>query len=278
MVLVCGCLLVRVFTIQHDCGHGSFFKRQKTNNRVGRTLGILTLTPYAYWRYMHSAHHAGSGCLDKRGVGDIDTYTVDEYYELSPMKRFLYRAYRHPIVMFGVGPAYMFLLRHRYPAGMKEAGPRLISSVYLSNFFLAVFLIGIVFLFGWKALLLIHLPVVLVAGSIGIWLFYVQHQFDYTEWDWKEDWQHDHSAFHGSSFYDLPKPLMWLTGNIGIHHVHHLSTRIPFYQLNKVLEAYPELKESGRLTLWDSLKCTKLTLWDTNQRRLISFKEASLLV
>lgn len=274
LVLISGCLLVRVFIVQHDCGHGSFLKNAKTNNRIGRALGVLTLTPYAYWRYMHSAHHAGFGCLDKRGLGDIDTYTVDEYYQLSLWNRFLYRSYRHPLVMFGLGPAYMFLLKHRYPAGMKTLDARLVKSVHYTNIFIALLVLAIVFTAGWKALLLVHLPAVIVAGSIGIWLFYVQHQFEHTDWDWRDEWQHAHSALHGSSFYDLPAPLMWLTGNIGIHHVHHLSTRIPFYRLKKVLKAYPELKESGRLTLMQSLRCTRLTLWDANTRRLISFKEA----
>jgi len=274
LVLVSGCLLLRVFIIQHDCGHGSFFVKGKTNNRVGRALGVLTLTPYAYWRYMHSAHHAGSGCLDKRGLGDIDTFTVEEYYQLSSFQRLLYRAYRHPIVMFGIGPAYMFIFKHRYPAGMKKLESRLVSSVHYTNLFIAVLVLAMVLFAGWQALLFVHLPIILIAGTIGVWLFYVQHQFDHTEWDWKDDWEHDHAALHGSSYYDLPAPLMWLTGYIGIHHVHHLSTRIPFYQLKKALAANPELKKSGRLTLLQSLQCTRLTLWDSESRRLISFREA----
>jgi len=274
-ILLCGGFLVRLFVIQHDCGHKSYFTTLKLNNFVGRALGVVTFTPFAYWSRMHAGHHAGSGCLEKRGVGDIDTLTVEEYQNLSKWKRFGYRAYRNPIIMFVIGPAYIFILRHRYPAGMNKMNSGLVKSVLYTNLFILIQVALIAWLAGPAALFTIHLPIVMVAGSIGIWLFYVQHQFDDTTWDEKENWEHAHAALHGSSFYDLPPFLMWLTGNIGVHHVHHLSTRIPFYKLPAVLKKYPELKSHGRLTLWESFKCVNLALWDTGNRKLVSFREIS---
>lgn len=265
-------MMVRLFVIQHDCGHGSMFTTSKWNDRVGRALGVITLTPYDYWRRSHAIHHAGSGNLDRRGVGDIDTLTVKEYLALSRIGRLKYRLYRHPLVMFGLGPAFIFMLEHRLPVSALRDGVMSWTSVMLTNLAIVLMWIALGMLVGFKAFLIIHLPVMLIGASIGVWMFYVQHQFNPTEWDHAPDWEREHSALHGSSFYDLPQPLMWFTGNIGIHHVHHLSSRIPFYRLPQVLRDFPELTQIGRLTLWESIRCVPLALWDEERRRLVSFR------
>ncbi|MDI7863592.1 fatty acid desaturase [Rhizobiaceae bacterium n13] len=267
-------LMVRLFIIQHDCGHGSMFTSRLANDWVGRAIGVLTLTPYDYWRHSHALHHASSGNLDKRGFGDIDTLTVDEYMALSRSGRLRYRLYRHPLVMFGIGPAYLFIFRHRLPVGAMDKGPVPWVSTLATNAGIAAIYGLLIYAIGLKAFLLVQVPIVVIGASIGVWLFYVQHQFEHAHWERTEEWQRDNAALHGSSFYDLPKPLMWLTGNIGIHHVHHLSSRIPFHRLPQILKDYPELKEIGRLTFWQSLKCVPLTLWDEQSKRLISFREA----
>lgn len=265
-------IMVRLFIIQHDCGHASMFTTAKWNDRVGRALGVITLTPYDYWRRSHAIHHAGSGNLDRRGVGDIDTLTVKEYLALSRIGRLKYRLYRHPLVMFGLGPAFIFMLEHRLPISALKDGVMSWSSVMLTNLAIAASWLALCFLVGFKAFLVIHLPIMLIGASIGVWMFYVQHQFNPTEWDHAPDWERESAALHGSSFYDLPRPLMWVTGNIGIHHVHHLSSRIPFYRLPQVLRDFPELAQIGRLTLWESFRCVPLALWDEDRRRLVSFR------
>ncbi len=265
--------LVRLFMLQHDCGHGSMFSSRRVNDWVGRFLGILTLTPYDYWRFSHAQHHASSGNLDRRGMGDIDTLTVEEYRDLSAIDRLKYRLYRHPLVMLGIGPAYMFLLRHRFPSGALKMGGIPLRSVIVTNICVALLWTGIIYTLGIGVFTFVYLPIVIFSSSLGVWLFFIQHQFDETHWSRSEDWSREDAALHGSSYYDLPRPLMWLTGNIGIHHVHHLSSRIPFHKLPQVLSDHPELKEIGRLTLWDSLRCIRLTLWDENSRELISFSE-----
>ena len=273
-VLAAG-LMVRLFIIQHDCGHGSMFTSVKVNSWVGRILGILTMTPYEYWRRMHATHHAGSGNLQRRGIGDIDTLTVDEYLQSSTLERLRYRLYRNPFIMFVIGPAYLFLLRHRLPVGAMTQGSKPWISTFATNTGIVALSALMMYFVGWKLFLAIQIPIVIIGGAIGIWMFYVQHQFDGTHWEEKENWKHEEGALHGSSFYDLPKPLMWLTGNIGIHHVHHLSSRIPFHTLPAVLEAYPELKSIGRVTPRESLKCISLALWDVRTRKLVSFSDVS---
>lgn len=268
-------MLVRLFAIQHDCGHGAFFTTKKANDWMGRFLGILTFTPYDDWKREHALHHANSGNLDRRGFGDIDTLTVAEYRDLTKFGQLKYWLYRHPIVLFVIGPAYQFLLRHRWHIGQtKNMTP--FWSAQSTNLGILVFSLVMVWVVGWKAFLAIQLPLTMLAASLGVWLFYVQHQFDETQWDNKDVWKREHAALHGSSFYDLPQPLMWLTGNIGIHHVHHISSQIPFHVLPKVVKDYPELKEIGRLTLWESIRCIPLALWDEQSRRLVSFREARL--
>jgi omega-6 fatty acid desaturase (delta-12 desaturase) len=267
-------LLVRLFLIQHDCGHGAFFRGRAANDWVGRVIGVLTVTPYDYWRRSHSLHHASSGNLDNRGVGDIDTLTLEEFRALSPWGRLSYRAYRHPVVMFGIGPAYQFLLRHRLPFGLMRNGWRPWISAMATNAGIAVLAGLLIWQIGLGMFLLIQLPITILAASMGVWLFYVQHQFEGAVWDRQEDWGFHHAALHGSSHYDLPAVLRWFSANIGVHHVHHLSSRIPFYRLPEVLRDRPELREVGRLTLWQSFKAVRLVLWDEQARRLISFREA----
>ncbi|WP_159712793.1 fatty acid desaturase [Geminicoccus flavidas] len=265
-------LVVRLFMIQHDCGHGSFFRRRSGNDWTGRLLGILTLTPYDYWRHSHAVHHANAGNLDGRGIGDIDTLTVGEYLTRSRWGRLRYRLYRHPLVMFGVGPVYLFLFQYRLPIGFMRKGRPWLSTM-LTN--LAIFAMagGLIWLVGIGSFLMVHIPVVLLAAAGGVWLFYVQHQFEETHWSEGQSWSMPEAALHGSSHYDLPAVLRWFTANIGIHHVHHLVSRIPYYRLPEVLRDHPELRDVGRLTLRESLSCVRLVLWDETRRRLVSFKD-----
>lgn len=269
--------LVRLFMIQHDCGHGSFFAHRHTDDWIGRAIGVLTLTPYDYWRRAHAAHHASAGNLDERGVGDITTLTVAEYKALSWWGRFGYRLYRHPGVMFGIGPVWLFLFQQRLPFGMMRSGALPWVSTMATNLAIATVAVGLIWLVGLVPFLLVHLPIVIIAGAAGVWLFYVQHQFEETHWAESEDWEFQHAALHGSSHYDLPGFLRWLTGNIGIHHVHHLASKVPHYRLPEVLRDYPELRDLGRITIMDSLRCVKLVLWDENRRKLVSFREARAL-
>jgi len=266
--------LVRLFMIQHDCGHGSFFSDRRANDWIGRIIGVLTLTPYDSWRREHAIHHASSGNLDRRGIGDIDTLTVGEYLARSRLGRLRYRLYRHPVVMFGVGPAYLFLLRHRIPSGSLAAGWQSWLSTMATNGAIVLMAAALAWAVGITTFLVVHLPIVLIAGSLGVWLFYVQHQFEHTSWDDGGTWSRHAAALHGSSHYDLPAVLRWFTANIGVHHVHHLNSRIPFYRLPRVLREYPELRPVGRLTLAQSFQCVRLVLWDGAQRRLVSFREA----
>jgi omega-6 fatty acid desaturase (delta-12 desaturase) len=269
--------LLRLFMIQHDCGHGSFFAHRHSDDWTGRAIGVLTLTPYDYWRRAHAAHHASAGNLDERGVGDITTLTVAEYRALSRRGRLGYWLYRHPMVMFGVGPIYLFLFKHRLPFGMMRSGVTPWVSTMATNLAVAILAAGLIWLIGVVPFLLVHLPTVCLAAAAGVWLFYVQHQFEETHWSKPPDWQFQEAALHGSSHYDLPGVLRWLTGNIGIHHVHHLSSRVPYYRLPEVLRDFPELKDVGRITIMESLRCVKLVLWDESRRRLISFREARAL-
>lgn len=265
--------LVRLFMIQHDCGHGAFFRHRLANDWVGRAIGVLTLTPYDSWRRSHAGHHATSGNLERRGIGDVDTLTVREYLALSRWGRLKYRLYRHPIVMFGLGPAYIFVLRQRLPLGQMRSGWEPWLSTMGTNFAIAGLVAAMIALIGIGPFLLLHLPVMLLGASIGVWLFYVQHQFEGTTWAHDEGWNLQEAALHGSSHYDLPGILRWFTANIGVHHVHHLCSRIPFYRLPHALRENPELVSIGRLTLWQSFKCVRLVLWDESRHRLISFRD-----
>ncbi len=265
--------LVRLFMIQHDCGHGAFFRHRLANDWTGRVLGVLTLTPYDYWRRNHAIHHATSGSLERRGIGDIDTLTVREYLALSRWGRLQYRLYRHPAVMFGVGPAYLFILRHRLPIGLMRGGWTPWLSTMATNAAAGTIVAVLIWLIGVGPFLLVHLPIMLLAATMGVWLFYVQHQFEHTLWADNENWDLHEVALHGSSHYVLPGVLRWFTANIGIHHVHHLCSRIPYYRLPRVLRDHPELGQIGRLTLWESIKCVRLVLWDEHAQKLVSFRE-----
>ena len=272
-----GLLLLRVFIIQHDCGHGAFLSKRAGNDWIGRALGVLTFTPYDCWRRSHTLHHANTGNLDARGFGDVDTLTVEEYRTGTPLQRLLYRAYRHPVVLFGIGPAYLFILRHRLPIGLMREGSQYWVSSMVTNLATAAILAVLVYAFGWATTAMVVIPALLIAASTGVYLFYIQHQFETAHWDRKPDWTFHDAALHGSTHLDLPQPLRWFTANIGVHHVHHLYSRIPFYRLQDVLKAHPELRDVNRYTLGQTLRPLVLTLWDERSRRLISFREAARL-
>ncbi len=268
--------LVRLFMIQHDCGHGTFFRHRLANDWVGRAIGVLTLTPYDFWRRTHAIHHASSGHLERRGIGDITTLTVSEYLARSRWGRLGYRIYRHPLVMFGLGPAYLFVLQHRLPVSLMRGDRVPWLSTMATNLAIAAAAGALIWSIGIWAFLLVHLPIVLLAASAGVWLFYVQHQFEATFWAHDGEWTLHEAALRGSSHYDLPGILRWFTANIGVHHVHHLCSRIPYYRLRGVLREHPELVAVGRLTLIESLRCVRLVLWDEGRQQLISFREIAL--
>ena len=265
--------LLRLFIIQHDCGHGSFYNNRTLSDWLGRTLGVLTLTPYDVWRRTHSIHHSSAGNLTRRGIGDVHTLTVAEYKALSPWNRFMYRLYRNPIVLFGLGPGYLFLLQNRIPLGLMSQ-MRYWTSAMGTNAAILAGLSLVLYFGGLMPILLIFLPSTLLAATAGVWLFYVQHQFETTLWDKEPDWQLHDAALHGSSHYVLPSVLQWLSGNIGIHHVHHLYSRIPFYRLTEVIRDHDLLAEHNRMTIRESLSNARLHLWDENSRRLLSFAQA----
>lgn len=273
LALANGAFLVRLFIIQHDCGHGCFLPNRRAQDWTGRILGVLTLTPYAVWRRTHAIHHAHHGDLDQRGIGDVTTLTVEEYRARSPWGRFLYRLYRHPLVLFVLGPSYLFLLQNRVPLGLMDQSRYWVSAMG-TNAMIALALGAILWFGGIWPLVLIFLPTSVMAATIGVWLFYVQHQFENTHWARGQAWQLHDAALEGSSHYVLPQPLRWLSGNIGIHHVHHLYSRIPFYRLPEVIRDHRELAEAQRLTIRDSLRTVGLHLWDEAQGRLTSIREA----
>lgn len=270
-------VLVRLFIIQHDCGHGAMFATRKLNTWAGRLIGVLTMTPYEYWRHSHAVHHAHSGNLDKRGIGDVPTLTIQEYNQKSAFGRFCYRVVRHPLALFGVGPSLIFIIQQRLPIMYMNKGWKYWASTMCTNIGIVMLALGVGAFVGLGTYIAIMLPIVAGAATIGVWLFYVQHQFEETDWERTGDWSHEQFALTGSSYYALPKPLMWLTGNIGIHHVHHMSSGIPFYRLHEVLTAYPELEEASRLTLLESFKCARFKLWDEANKRLVTFKEARMM-
>ncbi len=266
--------LVRLFMIQHDCGHGSLFRNRRLCDWLGRAIGVLTLTPYDVWRQNHSVHHATSGNLDRRGVGDLPTLTVKEYHAKGWVGRGLYRLVRNPIFLFGVVPFYTFFLQNRLPVGLMRSGWRYWVSALATNVAIAAILATIVWLGGWDVLLFVFLPTMLLAATTGMWFFYVQHQFEETSWQREEDWSVQDAAIEGSSHYALPGILRWITGNIGVHHVHHLASRIPFYRLDEVIRDHDVLAQSKRITLWESFRCARLHLWDETRGKLVTFAEA----
>jgi omega-6 fatty acid desaturase (delta-12 desaturase) len=264
---------IRMFIFQHDCGHGSFFQSMRLNHAVGRVLGVLTLMPYWYWRRTHAIHHATSGDLDHRSFGDVEVWTVDEYLGKSRWGRLGYRLYRNPFILIGLGPAYQFLLKHRFPYDIPRAWKREWLSVMGTNLALAAIVVVAWQTIGLAALLKVQLPITLVSGSLGIWLFYIQHQFEDTYWRENPEWEFHRAGIEGSSYYDLPRVLHWFTGNIGYHHIHHLASRIPNYRLAECFREVPELAHVTRLTILGSLRCARLHLWDEQGRRLVSFRQ-----
>ena len=265
-------LLLRLFTIQHDCGHGSFLPSRRANDLLGHALGVLTLTPYRAWLRDHAAHHAGAGNLDRRGLGDVTTITVAEYRALSRRGRLAYRLYRHPLVLFGIGPTWFFLLKQRVPFGHQRRCWKNWASVLGTDAALAAGALLVLMTLGPWPLLLGWLPVTLMTATIGVWLFYVQHQFEGTYWERKPEWDAVRAALEGSSFYDLPRPLHWLTGNIAFHHIHHLSSRIPNYHLRACHAANASLREVPTMSLRTSLRCACLALWDEETLLLVPFR------
>jgi omega-6 fatty acid desaturase (delta-12 desaturase) len=269
LAILAGGFLVRTFIISHDCGHGSFFPSRKANEIVGFITGVITFTPFHQWRWEHSVHHSTSGDLDRRGVGDIWTLTVQEYLEASRWQRFAYRLARNPFILFGLAPLYVFLVKHRIPS--PKAGQRERLSVWWTNLAIVCIAAGMSWIFGLKAYLLLQVLMVMVAGSAGIWLFYVQHQFEGAYWQRSEEWDYSTAALKGSSFYKLPKVLQWFSGNIGFHHIHHLSPRIPNYHLEKCHKAEPLFQTVKPVTLFSSLKSFTFRLWDEKQQRLVGY-------
>ena len=267
--------LVRLFMIQHDCGHRSFFRSRFANDLLGHVIGIFTLTPFIYWRKAHAIHHSTSGNLDHRGIGDLHLLTVREYEALSPLRRILYRLYRNPLVLFGIGPIYLFVVKFRLPMDMLRMRKGTLPSVLVTNIGIAAIVVTLGIFLGFGDFFLVQAPVTLLASAIGTWLFYVQHQFSDTYWARDDSWDFHTAAVAGSTYYVLPHWLRWLTANIGIHHIHHLSSMIPNYRLNECLKDFPELGQVNRLTLWESLKCARLTLWDEATQKLISFRTLS---
>ncbi len=267
--ILAGGLLVRVFIIFHDCGHGSYFRSRTANDIVGFITGVLTFTPYYHWRWEHAIHHNTSGDLDQRGTGDIWTMTVQEYIESSRWKKFGYRLSRNPFILFIVAPLFLFVIRQRFPSA--KASQRERHSVYAMNAAILAVAVALSLLVGWKAYLLIQLMIIMVAGGAGVWMFYVQHQFEGVYWERGEDWSYVQAALQGSSFYKLPRVLQWFTGNIGYHHIHHLSPRIPNYNLEKCHHADPLFQQVKPITLFSSLKSITFRLWDEKNRRLVGY-------
>lgn len=261
--------VMRTFIIQHDCGHGSFFKSSKANEVVGTICGFFTMVAYHQWQHEHAIHHATSGDLDRRGVGDITTLTVKEYLALSPWGRFQYRLYRNPLVLLLIGPFYTFVIIPRF--ARKDSRPRARKNIHLTNLALLAIYGGVCLAIGVKAFLMIWLPVTMMSGAIGIWLFYVQHQYEDTYWRSSEEWDYVTSAVMGSSFFKLPRVLQWFSGNIGFHHIHHLSPKIPNYKLEQCHRETPMFQEAKVLGMRESLKSASLRLWDEDQKKLVGF-------
>jgi len=268
-VLAAG-FLMRIFIILHDCGHGSFFKSNKANNILGSIAGIFALTPFYQWRHNHAQHHATSGDLDRRATFDVPlTYTVKEYMALPGWKKALYRAYRHPIGMFVFTPSLLFIVMQRFSA--PGSGRRERWSVAFTNLAILALVMVLGYFGGFGKILSVQLPITIIGGTIGVWLFYVQHQFENTYWEHKAEWDFAEAALQGASYFKMPRVLQWFSGNIGLHHVHHLSSRIPNYALQACHDENPELQKVSTITLLSSLKCISLRLWDEETQRLVSF-------
>ena len=276
LAVIAGLLLVRAFIIFHDCTHGSFFASRLANTITGYVTGILAFTPFDEWRHSHGIHHATAGDLDRRGVGDVWTMTVAEYRAAPRRQQIAYRFIRHPLVTFGLGPAWMFLVMARFPAS-KIANARDRRSVYITDLAILAIIVIASLTIGFRTYVLVQLPVILIAGAVGIWLFYVQHQFESVYWARHEALDRERAALEGSSYYKLPPVLQWFSGNIGFHHIHHLRARIPNYNLQQCYEEIPALQEVPPLTIRESLRCAWLDLYDEQQHKLIRFRDLRTL-
>jgi omega-6 fatty acid desaturase (delta-12 desaturase) len=264
-------LLTRTFTIQHDCGHASYFSSLKVNNFTGSLLGIMTLTPYHYWRRNHRYHHTFSGNLDRRGIGDLDTYTIDEYKSLPAYRKLWYRIYRNPVFMLIVGSMVVFGIKHRLPLDNPFNSIKSWTNIMITNLGIGVVIASIVYFLGWETLLLVYLPVCVLASIIGIALFFIHHQYEDTYWALEDKWSHFDAALRGSSYFEFAKFPSWIISNINLHHIHHLNGRIPFYRLRECLEAIPGLMEVPKRTFKDIPNCFRLALWDEKRNMLVAF-------
>jgi omega-6 fatty acid desaturase (delta-12 desaturase) len=266
--------LVRIFIIQHDCGHHSFFRNQQANDVLGFLCGVLTVTPYHFWRRMHARHHVSSGNLDHRGQGDVGILTLKEYRERSRWGRLAYRIYRHPLFMFFIGASFMFVVQQRFTHGIPRSWRRERISVYATNIAILGLLCVASSTIGLSTFLFIELPVLVLSAAAGSWLFFVQHQYEEAYWQPQPSWDFTRSALEGSSYYHLPHILRWFSGNIGYHHIHHLNSRIPNYNLPACYAAEPAFRQSTTFGVLESLKCVSFKLWDENRQRMITFAEA----
>lgn len=271
IVIIASGFLVRTFIIFHDCCHQSFFKKRWANDLLGTITGILTFVPYQQWKNSHAIHHATSSNLDKRGVGDMWILTVEEYVNSPLWRRMAYRIYRNPFMMFGLGPFYTFLIAFRF--NTKGARKKERINTWITNVSIVVLHSFLCWAVGWQSFLLVHVPIFWLSGALGIWLFYVQHQFEDTYFENEEEWNYVKAAVEGSSFYRLPKVLQWITGNIGFHHVHHLNPRVPNYNLEKAHNAVPPLRRVTTVTIASSVKGLRYRLWDVENKQFVSFKE-----
>ena len=262
--------LVRTYIVFHDCTHGSFLPSKRANTWLGTALGLLLFATFAAWRHNHAVHHATAGDLDRRGVGDVATKSVAEYEAMTPRARLGYRLYRNPLVMFGLGPILGMIVQARLVP--RNTRPRIRRAIIATNAALAAIIAALCLLIGWQAYLLVQLPLVLLAGGTGIWLFYVQHQFEDVYWETGEQWSYADAALRGSSYLKLPKVLQFFTGNIGLHHVHHLSARIPNYNLQRAHDANPIFHDVPTLTLADGIRAVRLKLYDEEQQRMVTFR------
>lgn len=266
--------VIRIFIIFHDCCHQSFFKSRKVNDILGTISGVITLFPYEKWKRSHSIHHATSSNLNKRGTGDIWILTVDEYLAAPFWLRFQYRLYRNPIIMFGLGPLYLFLVSNRF--NRKGAHKKERINTYVTNVSILLLYTLLCMIIGWQAFLMIQLPILFVSGMLGIWLFYVQHQFEDSYFEDEEKWDYVKAAIDGSSYYKLPRVLQWVTGNIGFHHVHHLSPKVPNYYLEQVHDSTLPLQKATTITIRTSLKALRFRLWDETSKTFVSFQDIKL--
>ncbi|HEY1509217.1 MAG TPA: fatty acid desaturase [Solirubrobacteraceae bacterium] len=272
LVVLAAGFLVRTFIVFHDCSHGSFFRSKRANRYVGRFAGVLLLAPFRRWGHDHAVHHASSGDIERRGVGDVLTLTVSEYHERGWRGRFAYRAIRNPLVMFGLGPIIAMIIGPRVPTRAQR--PRMRHSVVGTDLALVTIVGVLCWLIGWKDFLLVWAPAAMLAGSVGIWLFYVQHQFEDAYWQSSSEWSYADAALQGSSYLRLPKVLQFFTGNIGLHHVHHLNARIPNYNLQRAHDENPIFHDVPTISLWGGMRAVRLKLWDEQARKLVTFAQA----